>query len=361
MQITTKEIISLFIHLGGVPPKHLILNIERFLDLFPQRRVVLLLSEGTEVSNGTKFETAFVNESSFPSLEEMGKVHDFSFRNGFWKNTFLRLFAIEHFQKLNPNSGVLHIESDVILMPSFPWDFFKDSTKLNWLRVHDGADVAAILYSPNEFLISKLTRDLLSTAFAEPNTTDMSALFKFAVSHPGDHAYLPSLTSLSSQSENLEEFHAKVDSLLKGYFDPLAIGIWLFGQDPKNSYGVTRRYVHQTHHDLDPRSLELRMDQNGDVLDKQGLRIFSFHIHSKNVSLFGKNWKNEMASQLMEANLLEKEKSFNLVKFKEAMADRSLISHILINLNRQRFLRSLKKYRHVNSLTLMLKQFLKIR
>jgi len=360
MEQPKKEIISLFIHLGGLPPKHLILNIKRFLELFPRQRAVLLLSEGTNLSQDANFETVFIKESDFPALEEMEKVHDFNFRNGFWRNTFLRLFAIEYFQNLHPNSGILHVESDVVLMPSFPWGFFESSTKLKWLRVHDGADVAALVYSPSHALMAKLTDELLSYSKTEPSITDMSAMFKFAVLHPDEHEYLPSLTWVSNQSEGLEAFRLKEQSSTLGYFDPLAIGIWLFGQDPKNNYGFTRRYKHQAHHDLDPRKLDLRMDENGDVIDKEGFKVFSFHLHSKNTALFGPNWKNEMGLQIKQAKQLANANSFSMFKFREAISERSIASHIWINLNQVGLLRDLKRFSFVNRILFVLRKLLKI-
>lgn len=361
MEVSENGILSLFVHLGGMPPKHLILNIERFEKLFPDQEAILVLSNGIDVSGNFRTPIVNIGEEDFPELLEMAQAQNFEFRGGFWKNTFLRLFAIKSLQERHPGRAILHIESDVLLMPEFPWHELAKETKLSWMRVHNGADIAALVFSPGLSHIEDLVKELEAYSKEDPHITDMSALFRYATEKPENVSYLPSLTELSCDDKSISsKFSVSAQRFNNGYFDPLGIGIWMFGQDPKNNYGLIKRYVYQSHHDLDPRALGISMNASGVLTDMEGHKIYSLHIHSKNLKLFGANWQKNMSKQIKESRNLRNSSIFVLQKFFDSLRDRSLISHVWIALSKFEALQRFKKKKFLSKSIAGTKKVLRI-
>ena len=309
--------IAVYVHLGPDIPQHLLLNIERHSELFPNQKIVLVSNQNWENLIPEGVETFLVPKKDENSLlfDEMSKHLDFSFRNGFWQFTFQRLFVLERLHRKYPQRSLLHIESDVILMPNFPWQKFENLRHLAWLPVNMESDIAALVFSPNIALTQILVEELKVFASQNPSTNDMLALRHFALSNPNLHKYLPSITK-----STLRGIHAKhlpeslSEKYFGGVFDPLAFGMWNFGHDPKNFFGIRRRYFLDESHYIDPSRVKLSYMNDG-LIDSDGIPMFNLHLHSKDLSLFRISWRSSLVGGLSSAATLRKKFNFNLSIF----------------------------------------------
>jgi len=111
-----------FIHLGSKIPKYLLRNLERTQNLFPDYKIVLITNKpnfSLESIFTYTFEENSRTEILFSKIE---KNLNMDFRKGYWKFTLQRIFALASYQNSYRDESVLHVESDVILLPNFPFD-----------------------------------------------------------------------------------------------------------------------------------------------------------------------------------------------------------------------------------------------
>jgi hypothetical protein len=354
--------IAVFVHLGPKLPNHLLLNLQRHVDLFPHIETVLIVDHVHSENIPDSIQRYFFRESKEDNelFEHMEKFSDFKFRNGFWKYTFLRLFALGDFHRTKSERAILHIESDVILMPNIPWEKFDQIDKIAWMRVNEINDVAALVYSPSSTETDYFVDSIRRYAFEDPKTTDMFSMIKFARENQNRHTYLPSITS--DRSRDIFIVRRQQDAAVSyfgGYFDPLALGLWYFGQDPKNTYGVSTRYVDQTHHDYFAPNAGLTFESN-QLFDTSGTKVFALHVHSKNLAIFGSEWRSALSKVLSDAREGRNQKSFVFRSFVESLRDRSARAHFWLLLARLPGSKYLRKISLLEKLKDHVKRFFRI-
>jgi hypothetical protein len=353
---------AVFVHLGPKIPKHLLLNLQRQVDLFPHIKTVLIVDHAIKIRIPEPVEIYSFVESREDSVlfQKMQESSDFGFRSGFWKYTFLRLFALGDYHDKNPENSLLHIESDVILLPNFPWKKFHNLENVAWMRVNDFNDIAALVYLPSH----KKTRFFIETirGYAEenPKTTDMFSMFKFSTENKATHSYLPSITpERLREGISIKNGCTDLLELFGGYFDPLALGLWYFGQDPKNTYGVSTRYVDQTHHDYFAPNAGLTFENN-QLFDTSGIKVFALHVHSKDLAIFGPEWRSALSKVLSDAQEGRNQKSFAFRSFVDSLRDRSARAHFWLLLARLPGLKYLQKISLLEKLKEHVKRFFRI-
>jgi hypothetical protein len=332
-----------------------VLSLERHLTLFPKVPCVLIVNNPPSVAlpEEIRIEMYSTSQETVDLFAEASKKMDHTFRGGFWKYTFERLFALQCLHEKHPQAKLLHIESDVLLLPSFPWKEFLEYNSIAWLNVNETHDVAALVHLPNLQSTKSLCDFLREELRQNPETTDMYALLSFAKRNPSEHEYLPSLNLKNSRSDNpkLLDPNLKSSDYFKGYFDPLALGIWYFGQDPKNNYGKSTRYVDQTHHYLSATQIQLSY-RDGHLLDQCNNEWFSIHLHSKNLNLFGPNWEKWLTKYLHEALVQKHRNVFSIAAFRIAMKDRPVREHLWHYLAKKQKLQNLVKNPRISALYL---------
>ncbi len=354
--------IAVFIHLGPKLPEHLLFNLRRHTDLFPEIETVLILDHQVKTLLPEKVTIYYFKESVADSelFARMQEHSHFNFRSGFWKYTFLRLFALGQFHKLQPHRGLLHIESDVILMPNFPWEKFDEIKVVSWMRVNNFNDVAALIYTPNATETEFFVEAIRFYAAENPTTTDMFSMSQYSSEHNDRHIYLPSITSERIRSGvDLDPAHVILLELFGGYFDPLALGLWYFGQDPKNTFGRTMRYIDQTHHDYFAPTAQL-VFENEQLLDASGTKVFALHVHSKDLSLFDLKWRDSLVKVLADARQGRNARSFKFRSFLASIRDRSLRAHFWILIARLPGVALLRKFAWVEKVKNNFKRFFRI-
>ncbi len=304
--------IAVFVHLGKYPAGHLWLNLQRHQDLFPHVKTFLILDELRhikKVPNGVeiyffKRENDFLDESVF-------RAHDQRFRRGFWRFSLERLFALSEFHKTVPQNSILHIESDVFLLPNFPWDSLNNVREPMWNNYNFERDVSALLFYPNYLAHLKTIGQIQALLTENSRHTDMTVLAELRNRHVGEFKLFPSLSSVIPELKNAlnsteTKFIERVNNseyFQNGVFDAAPIGMWLLGHDPRNNYG--KAFIHDTSPIVsgdslvDPSSVYYEMNDYGHlflVSKSSGLRInlWCLHVHSKSLKIFSKNWDREL-------------------------------------------------------------------
>lgn len=235
-------------------------------------------------------------------------VMDEKFRNGFWRYSLERLFAMTQHHMEYPQEPLIHIESDVLPLRNFPFHTFKNLEKLAWSRVDSHRNVAAIVFSPNIAASTWLAEKMISEIHIARETDDMKVLGEISAKYSSEIDVLP---SLSHQKSNLRNRNLNTDddfysisshfSKFNGIFDPAGIGIWLTGTEPRNYFGVTKKFDSKSNVGskafIDPGNVDYSFDDQGRLmLTSEGelTQVYSLHIHSKNLNYFSDQFERHI-------------------------------------------------------------------
>ena len=315
-----------FVHLGSHKADHLIQNIKHMRELFVDHEITLIYSNSDFMKKVKCEGIKFFKYSSNPSISELFNLHtlDNSFRDGFWRYSTERFFALEQWAVEENTKDFLHVESDNLILPSFPFAEFEKMDKLAWLRLNSSHDAAAIFYVPDITHLTWFCEKLANVILDNPSLNDMTALSIIANSNLDMVTILPTLPK-SRPGDKTESF--------SGIFDAAAIGMWLLGQDPRNHYGIEKRFLKHVDSQVDPDIFTFEVSKNGDLLAKIGSTnylVFNLHVHSKNLHVFRKNNMKILRKFSYDA---KKKKNRNTVRFpilfsvvKEFLLKRGLLS-----------------------------------
>jgi hypothetical protein len=215
-------------------------------------------------------------EDSNSDWSEIKSNMDFpmDFRDGFWFLTIKRFIALEAFMKEKP-SRTLHVEADVFVMPNFPVEHFKElDQELAFPLADPENGVASTFYVKNLEAISKLNRFIEVIALQNSKLTDMNLLQRYLEEYPSRVQVLPSGPSSAVNPS--------------GYFDGMAFGTFLLGQDPRNYRGWTLKYSQIEWHSDKVDELDYSLKDKKLFAENKGqeIPIYSLHIHSKKAKLF---------------------------------------------------------------------------
>jgi hypothetical protein len=229
---------------------------------------------------------------------------DGSYRQGFWRYSLERLFALSDHHKRFATENLLHIESDVLILETFPFESFKKLNKLAWSNLDDQRDVAALLFSPNLNTSTWLQEKLIDSILLDSRVNDMQALSSISNRFPEQITILPTLIRdnkqiISTNCKISEEtiFRASENSgMFLGVFDAAPIGIWLTGSHGVNAFGISKRYddklVAESNAMLVPSKMGLKYQSGLGLFITSGgteTPIHTLHIHSKDEAFFSKS------------------------------------------------------------------------
>lgn len=305
------------VHLGRTPAPHLWLNLESLVSRFENIKFVFISDrEHPQLVKNSNLEF-FIYESDDETNNSLNRLtHDSKFRSGFWRLTIERFVALKKFHNSSPNSRIIHIESDILLLPEFPFETFSMLNKLAWQRVDKSRDVASIFFSPNYSETAWFVKELLNLVHVNRLTTDMTALNQIRISNPERINVLPSFsTELTLEalehSERMESLSLELSEdadLFNGIFDPAAFGMWLTGSDPRNYYGKQILFdtgeILRGGTYLNPSKLVYVFTEPDRLFcfsSNGQARIWSLHIHSKDTRLLGPKWQERLA-QVVECS-----------------------------------------------------------
>lgn len=302
MSRDNSKLINLFCHIGTPLPKYLVQNLKSTANRFPNQHFLLLTDQDTGVLANIYKNLTFSQVKSLPFKNEsfLGKGTDLRFRDGFWRYTLERLIVILDFHATMPNTKLLHIESDVLLMPNFPFEFFKETRQAHWPKHGNNHDAASILFSPNAKISREIKAILLTLFHNIDHPTDMK-LLKMIASQLGDSfTYLPTIP----------QDVLPIGTSANGVFDALGWGMFLTGIDPRNNFGITKIRDLQTYQvgesNINGNLYSYYFTNNTLFATSErtsSFPIYNLHIHTKNLKLLGFHWEEELKSILRKHNV----------------------------------------------------------
>ena len=310
--MSEKTLRVVLVQLGARTSPLLRSNIKRLQRLFPNISLVIIHDRQSERSvtgiDGIELFEYTYQPWSPKSSDQLQNSE--RFRQGFWRLTLERLFAVTLFHHVHPEFTILHLENDVLLMPNFPFNDLRKYSFPTWCRYNDERDVASLLYLPDSHSSVWLHSELQRHRQLNPLITDMQALRNISRENPGKTRIFPSTICNPEYGINnfarptSPEDALSIDSETKSYFgifDPAAIGMWLCGLDPENHHGVLKLHhrgiIDSGDSFVDPSKLRYRLDEEGNVYAEGNnvtIPIYNLHIHSKQKKLFSDSWKDQL-------------------------------------------------------------------
>jgi hypothetical protein len=333
-----------FAHFYSRLPHHLVLNLKRTVSLFPEHEVCLITDQDYSQIYIPDLQIMKYDPSPNWYKIERNLSHPADFRNNFWFISLARFIAIAEVSR-EWSKSILHVESDVLLAPDFPFELF-------WTLKEDFAfpivsqdlAIASCLYIKNGCAAGELAKFTMDSVLSNNSTTDMYILKDFVNQYPEKVRVIPSAPYQPNAFQNSsEEFLNQTKSAISyfhGIFDGFDIGRFLFGDDPRNDRGfsVLRRNDSRTY--LDASKIDLLVTEERDFpsvrnsLDLSVVPIYSLHIHSKKLNIFRENHTNKL---IRKAILNSKNKS--RIVFSFSIFFKSLILALRRRIKSVRFLR----------------------
>ena len=348
------------VHLGPARAPWVFTNINRHLRLFPYIPIAFISDRNSHLKKAAKLgiETYFYRPTRETDNIFENSSLDNTFRHNFWRTSVERMIAIQQYQTEAKQEKLLHIESDVMLMPNFPWSKVETRQKLMWLSADTFSDCAALLYSPSIEAIEWLIKELKKEVILNADATDMKILRSIRKKFPDDIELFPSTSPeladelLKSDTERFIE-NTKLTSYFGGIFDVLNMGMWLTGQNPRNQGGKVIRYekYFNLDNDFNPNSFLL---QSGSLMvgEQPFENVFNLHVHSKNMKLLSPRWNPELSKLVCESRTLAGKQKVSISGFLGSQYDifvsvkRNIIIYIMILLKLDKFISKIKT--HVN-------------
>lgn len=336
------------IHIGNYPPEHFWRNIEHLSIQHPDIGIDLILdSETTVETEGQIRVFNYEPDSRFLEIIDRQQI-DSTFRNGFWRYSTERLFALAAHAIANPEYSYIHIESDVLILPQFPFDKFQELSNISWSRYDNDRDLASIVFIPGLEESEWFLETMCEIMSERTDLNDMVLLNLIAHQFPERIRILPTSSDENSElicgryaSTQLEKLTISQNyHQFSGVFDSAAIGIWLTGTEPRNYYGLKKKFstleLLRTPTYIDPSRVEFTYREGEGLFFTEGenkIPVFNLHIHSKDLDLFGPNWEvklNRLAVQ-SKGNRVRNEFSFSILLqlILENFKKGSLLSFIL--------------------------------
>jgi hypothetical protein len=155
-------------------------NLEHILALNSRFKIDVITSADISIPESIKSRVNFFEYSTNPRIESIINNLDIdkAYRQGFWRYSLERLFALTEHHKRFPKEQLLHIESDVLILETFPFEAFTKINKLAWSIIDDELDVAALLFSPTLENSTWLQAKMVELLSSESNINDMQILPK---------------------------------------------------------------------------------------------------------------------------------------------------------------------------------------
>jgi hypothetical protein len=322
-----------FIHLGDGRPKHLFPNILRVrsqvanLDL----NVILIGSNERLLREAQERGIQALKYTATPEVELLLQSHknqfDHNFRDGFWRFSIERLFALSTIFEEFENTSALHIESDILTLNNFPYEKIFTLKNITWCKMNQETDVASLLYIPSREKAVTFKSHLQQILTENISLTDMSALAQlgnestkidyFPAAENPQSRYLNRKNLSESNAERVTKLYKKFD----GIFDSAPLGMFVLGQDPRNNWGLVRRQIELEHSGIVAGRFQLNLTQNGLLKSSDGVDIFCLHAHSKEIQLFGKESEQYLRRIVKRGNSRFSKTTFSVTAFLDLIAD----------------------------------------
>ena len=254
-------------------------NLKYLQETFPSIPKVVL-TDDSRYLNPNKMHGAeiFIDCKLNVELLKNNISHPLGFRNGFWLNTIARFWLISSYQSSFPNQSLLHIETDVLLMPKFPFEKLDRSNfDCIFTDVSDHASSAAVIYTRNADASKKITEHFSRGILNNSASTDMSLLAQYKGATGQRLGKFRNGSGLSPINGQVFRDFPNVD--------PATWGMFYLGRDPRNHRGIRILYKAVPEHQIRTENLELSIAGSRIEIENQG-ELVSFHVHSKDKRYF---------------------------------------------------------------------------
>ncbi len=226
-------------------------------------------------------------------------LSDLTFRDGFWWKTSSRVIAVCDIV-IKLNCPVLHLESDVVLFPNFPFEALdKLDHDLAFPLATETLGVASLLYIRSSRAAENLREQFIQELKKDPLTNDMKILGNIAKNHKAEISILPTVPILELQESvtvsGISKYHHQTISdgyaIFQGCVDGAAYGIYFLGEDPRNKRGNNLLFQHDFESNMNLTGAKISISlKDRKVINvkknKQKYKLYALHVHSKNLLAF---------------------------------------------------------------------------
>lgn len=297
--LTKVSISLLFVHLGVAPCPWLLPNARATAKRFDLP--VLVASDNSEIlrmADRTGLAAISVATDELRISVDREAFLNPAFRRGFWFETARRLYVIDYVQSHKEIGPLLHLESDVLLMPSLNVeDFLQQPFDLMFGIASSVLGSGAIVFSRCSDAAANLSQGLNQAFLQHQTREEMSALFHLMQTHPKGFGELPTASNPDSSVfgdgfSTARKRSASVQaSGFGGFFDVGPVGQFLLGTDPRNSHGWSQYGQDSVFSDFRPSQMLFRVESGQLIAESRDRgwepnnRILSLHVHSKDVKI----------------------------------------------------------------------------
>lgn len=268
----------------------------------------------------------FVPPENLPDSGDLGvQGATRHFRNGFWRHTTARFWALHDFQRMRARP-LVHLESDVIAFRSFPLHSFASLDRpIAYPLSADGYAVASVFYSRSseslgELLILMREADKWSSQLSLPHPpNDMTRLAAIAESRIDLVSILPTLWTppplhMNATPELINRMSA-LSQIFGGVFDAATLGQFLLGLDPRNSRGFRTIHTWRGYHALRPANFAYRFADGilevREAHEQDWHKVFNLHNHSKDIRVFREGESAKLLKRRCETAAFGTRKEFS--------------------------------------------------
>ena len=211
-----------FVETGRKPSKYLVNNLRIHNELFPNRRIVLIVSDQYKryVNNcniEVISEESLLASTILREFEALNKQWS-GLQKNYWSNTTKRFFILDRFIKSQNLDKIIHLESDCVLLDDseIQNEFEKDNWGMRFPKQHATYGCASLLLINKANVFDSFLKYILEN-WERGEITDMDLLGEFVDLKKGAE-YLPSADLLNSSS----------------IYDGVSIGRYFLGSDARN-------------------------------------------------------------------------------------------------------------------------------
>jgi hypothetical protein len=296
-----KKVAIVFVHLGKNPSPNLYASAKYAQLTNPIARIILLTNHSEDWNNfpGEVFQLSnSLKKQSRHLVKKAGYLRKIA--GGYWVNTYERIFALRELENiLDPETFVIHIESDVIIQSQHILEGAIGDLTVQGIgvpRMNAEQGIASILISENymELNNSLTLLEILSIKYPEKCTTDMN-LLGLAL-NLNIISELPTWKDEGSLLEPQENYYL---------FEGAAVGQYLFGLDPIHNGNMRKSGHENPSFPIQLSTLKWDIEQNS-IYATDGKSKYWFtnlHIHSKEELLTPIEDPERWIQVMAEANL----------------------------------------------------------
>lgn len=198
------------------------------------------------------------------------------FRDGFWIKTTERFFIIKDFVNKYKIESFFHAELDNLIFDISQLNLLLDIIGKGLFIPKDSQErcIASFLYINKKQILEDFCNYVLTNPKQLSN--DMLLLGDFSDNNI-EVFYLPN----ESAFNDFNTIDYLDQNILGGIFDAAAIGQYLFGIDPRNTFfPVFNKFINENvKYDLSKCVFKISISDNSAYLN--GIKIYNIHIHSK--------------------------------------------------------------------------------